>query len=254
MSRKGPFEDELEMVRPSRRPLDKPFPFFSLPTELRLRVYEMLLVGPGDRVVNMDVNNYRLIAPRLNCFRVSRQMFEEAYRVFYGLNIFRLYPDSGKFFKKKPLLQRLVPRYRNAITTLDLRLGPGWTDPPKVQNTEKSLGLDDLTSARILKVFIEVDPSEQIFNGFRGKDKDETWYIFWCVRLLAGILEQVPSIKTVELDAFPGIARDAPIIIAISSEIERSKRKLVWGPLRGWNEKADYGRLGIENAMAAMQI
>jgi len=181
-------------------------------------------------------------------------MFDEAYRVFYGLNIFRLYPDSGRFFQKKPLLQRLVPRYRNAITTMDLRLGPGWTNPPKVQNTEKSLGLEDCTSLRSLKIFVEVDPSDQYFNGFRGKDNDETWYIFWCVRLLAGIMEQVPSLKIVELDAFPGIDKDAPIIVAIASEIERSKRKLIWGPLRGWNEKADCGRIGLESAMAAMRL
>ena len=140
-------------------------------------------------------------------------MHEEAYPVFYSQPM-RLFPASGsRFFNtKKPLLSRLPSHYRSVVTTLELRFGPGWNKPPLGQNTNPSLGLADCTSLRTLKIFVEIDPSDSIFTGFRGKHATEETYKWFCVDLLRGILDQVPSLETVEIDAFPSVKKEAPLV------------------------------------------
>jgi len=231
----------------------KHFPFFQLPSELRLRIYEMLLLSP-DRVLNLDPTNHRVVLPRMSCFLVSRRMHAEAHRIFYGEHVVGMFPEPGRFFDKKPLLMRLGQRNRGAITTLELRLGPGWTKPARYQNTEKSLGLQDCVSLRLLKILVQTDPSDDIFHGFRGKGNDKNTYNLYCVKLLSGIFEQVPSLKVVELDAWTGVDKGSPLVFALANETQKAGKKLVWGPLRGWNEKEDCGRLGLESALAGMRL
>ena len=189
---------------------------------------------PGHGLINSftDPVNYRLLHPRLAIFLVSKQVHEEAYPVFYSQPI-RLFPTHGRFFYKQPLLARLSTRYRSAITTLELRLGPGWSAPPKSQNTDPPLGLEDCTSLRTLKVFVECDPSDNIFNGFRGTGATQDTYKNFCTNLVAGILAQVPSLETIELDAYPGVKKEAPLVMALRRKVEESDTQLVWGPLRG---------------------
>lgn len=182
-------------------------------------------------------------------------MHEEAYRVFYSQPM-RLYPVHGRFFHdKKPLLERLPPRYRAAVNTLELRLGPGWHKPPRSMHTKPCLGLADCTSLRTLKVHVEIDPSDNVFAGFRGKGATEDTYKWFCLDLLAGILEQAPSLETVEIDANPGIKKDAPLVMALKRKTEESRKRLTWGPLRGWEKSSDEpGLIGLEHAMAAMGL
>lgn len=192
----------------------------------------------------------------MNLFLVSRRMHNEAYRVFYTQTI-RLFPKHGRFFNtKKPLLARLPPRYRNVITTVELRLGPGWSKPPKCQNAwEPALGLVDCTNLRLLKIFVECDPSDSVFTGFRGRDADEQTYKWFCVDLLQGILAQVPSLLAVEIDAYPGVKQDAPLVTALRRQIEEAGKLLVWGPLREWDKDAPGLKLnGLEDAMKSMGL
>lgn len=182
-------------------------------------------------------------------------MHEEAYRVFYSQPL-RLFPTHGRFFHtKKPLPARLPPRYRRALHTLDLRLGPGWSAPPGCQNTGPALGLGDCTGVMTLKVFVECDPSDSIFAGFRGKNATEETYKRFCVDLLGGLLQQLPSVETVEIDAYPAVKRDAPLVAALTRTIEQGGKSLVWGPLRGWDKESDEpGLIGLEKEMAGMEI
>lgn len=202
-----------------------------------------------------DPLNYRAILPRLGLFLVSKRMHEEAYRVFYSQTL-HIFPMHGRFHHtKKPLLARLPPRYRNAITTLDLRLGPSWSKPPRCQNTSEALGLQDCTSVRTLKIFVEIDPSDSIFNGFRGLYATEETYKWFCVDLLHGIFAQIPSLETVELDAYPSVKKDGPLITALRMKIEDAGLRLLWGPLRGWEKSTDEpGEIGLERAMAGLGL
>jgi hypothetical protein len=201
--------------------------------------------------------NYRRILPRLSLFLVSRRMHDEAYPVFYGQPMC-LFPYNGRFFHtKKPLLARLPTRYREAVNTMELRLGQGWSAPPKCQTTENpALGLEDCTKLRILKIFVECDPSEDFFAGFRGKNATEDTYKDFCVNLLDGIFEKVPSLETVEIDAWPHIKKEAPLVVAVERRVrEESKRlALVWGPSGDWNKEDEPVELGIEMAMASMSL
>lgn len=182
-------------------------------------------------------------------------MHEEAYPVFYSQTI-RLFPYHGRFFHDKhALLARLSPRYRNVVTTIELRLGPGWTRPPRSQHTKPSLGLSDCTSLRVLKIFVECDPSDDFFNGFRGKDSNENTYKYFSVNLLLGIISQVPSLEAVEIDANPGIKKTSPLVVALRDKVQEHGKRLVWGPLRGWDkERSEPDMIGMGHAFAAMAI
>lgn len=183
-------------------------------------------------------------------------MYEEAAGVFFS-NTFRLFPTHGRFFNtKKPLLGRLSVRCREKISVMEWRVGPGWSKPPRCQNTLPSLGLVDCTKMRTLKIFVEIDPSDDVFNGFRGKNATEDTYKWFCVDLLRGLLIQVPSLETVEMDAWPGIKKHAPLVMALKRTVEEHNRRLVWGPLRGFEneEQQERGLTELGSAMASLGI
>ncbi|KAI6882827.1 hypothetical protein KC318_g15921 [Hortaea werneckii] len=185
-------------------------------------------------------------------------MHEEAYRVFYAQPL-RLFPVHGRFFyTKKPLLQRLPPPYRAAVNTIELRLGPGWTKPPRCQDTwREELGLQDCTNLRRVKIMVEIDTSDSIFLGFRGQNANEDTYKFFCLELLRGLLVRVPSLETVEIDAYPGVKKDSPLVMALRRLVqsERNSIRLTWGPLRGWEKDGDEaGEIGLERAMAGLGL
>lgn len=233
------------------------FHFFDLPAEIRLKIYEIVLVQPSS-TIDLDPLNYRIIRPRLSCFLVCRRMHHEAYHVFYGSpqQPLRLYSTSGRFFHtKKPLLYRIGPTYRSAIHTLELRLGPGWSKPPRSWHTGEQHGLVDCTSLRTIKIFVEIDPSGDIFNGFRGHGNTRDTYKIFCVNILRGIFAQVPSIEIIEFDAFPAISKDTPLVKGLMTEASEAGKRITWGPMRGWRQESDTGGLiGLENAMAAMGL
>ncbi|GAB7355702.1 hypothetical protein MBLNU459_g6403t1 [Dothideomycetes sp. NU459] len=254
-------ESSMASIKPeylSREDEKQTFPFFELPAEIRLKIYGFLLVKLA--VVDLDPDNYRTIRPSLSCFLVSRRMHEEAYHVFYGSpqQAMRLFPTNGRFFHtKRPLLARLGAQYRRAVNTIELMIGPGWTAPPRCWHTEDTLGLKDCHSLRTLKILVACDPSDEFFDGFRGKGNDKDTYKNFCVRILQGMFAQVPTLETVELDGYPGVSKDAPLVRGLVAEIARAKKRIAWGPMRGWeaDEGAERrGSLTLDQALAILHI
>ena len=73
--------------------------------------------------------------------------------------------------------------------------------------------------------------------------------------LLIGIIAQVPSLETIEIDAFPGVKKDAPLVVTLRRVVEEAGKTLLWGPLRGWEKQQDEpGLIGLEAALANLGI
>lgn len=219
-----------------------PFPFFQLPAELRARILEHVLLIDG--TIDLDPTNHRRIGRRLDMFRTCRQLHNEASELFYSRNTFRLFPTHRAFAKAdRHLLQQMGPRYRAQLATLELRLGPGWADPPPCWTLATTpardrSGLPDCARLRRLRIFVEVDPSHPVFEGWRI---DETFYTIFSSELLRRALMLLPESAdpVVELDAWPSVQRDGPLVRALLKVARGEGNRIEFGPMRGWRGKED---------------
>lgn len=245
-----------DSVKPRSQKSWKPkgvFRFFDLPSELRQDIYELALIFP--HTIDLDPQNRRITA-RLNLLLTCRKIYSEAFSVFYRSHTFRIFPTHPGFLNnKEPLLMRLPRRARRAITTLELRLGPGWSKPPKCQSLTRSLWLKDCVSVRLLKVFVELDPSHDIFKGYR---KSDTFYTVFASEMLKGILHLAPSVVFVQFDAWPSVRKQDALMTTLLDVAESAGKLITWGPLRGWDtdisqdDNCDMRR--IEECMTALAI
>jgi len=231
------------------RPKGK-FRFLDLPSEIRDRIYEHVFLEP--HTVDLSPENRKNLAPRLELLQVSRQIYNEAYPVFYGRNTFRVFPTHDQCFHTKwVLLTRLPRRYRKAITSMELRLGPGWTKPPKSWNTGAQLGLKDCTSLRRLKIFIEIDPSHDIFKGYRVDDR---FYTLFCAHLIEGILEQVPSLESIDFEAYSFVSKDSTLLQELVSLADAEGKRIRYiGAWKDCDEVHDVDA-SLETAVARLRL
>jgi len=213
----------------------QPFRFLRLPSELRNKVYRCMFCGTPD-VIDLDPDNLRNIHRKIvPIFLVSKQLHHEASHIFYSTHTVRIFPTyPGRFFKtKKPLLARLSPSHRSSITAFQLRLGPGWDSPPRGWVVNDALGLKDAVNVRILKCFIELDPSDNMFSGFRWSIN----YPRFCRKLLEEILAEVPSISEIQFDAYSSVKKNGAMMRELL-EVARNHVNLVsWGLERGWDDE-----------------
>lgn len=228
-------EDKEELAAKSRK-ARAPFTFLELPSELRTKIYSYIF-GKVPRVLDLDPDNFRNVHRTIMpLFLVNKQIHNEASHHFYSTHAFRVFPcHPGRFFKtKKPLLARLSPRCRASLSSLELRLGPGWSAPPRGWIVNDALGLKDCVNVRVLHVFVEVDPSHAIFKGFR---KADGFYEGFSKRLLTGILDEVPSVVETQFDAWSQIKRDGNMLQGLL-QVAADHRKLIsWGSERDWTEE-----------------
>lgn len=205
----------------------QPFHFFNLPFELRRRILHMAL--SLHRTVDLDPLNNFDAPERLSIFLTSRRMHQEAYHVFYGGHTFRIFPTHWRFFghKVQPMLSRLSPRYRKALISLELRLGPGWSNPPMSWRVTDRLALEDMAGVRKLKVFMECDPSQDIFKGFR---RARDFFTTFAGDILKETIRRLPSLEEVQFDGYPSVTRDGPLMKRLKDEVNRGEKKILWGP------------------------
>lgn len=205
---------------PKRAP---PFDFFKLPYELRHHILTYLLTFP--RTVDLDPANHKHLTPILfPLLFTSRQLSLEARIAFYSHNAFRIFTTTGRFFHTKwPLLSRFPRRNRRLLRTLELRLGPGWTRPPKSWDVaNKRLRLNDCTD-RVwrLVVFLECDPSDAIFTGFR---KADGFYSAFCTRLLRDVLATLNNVREVRFEGWPSVRKaSSPLLQQLEKVVEEEE-------------------------------
>jgi hypothetical protein len=215
-----------------------PFRFMDLPSELRIKVYGLYFADTG-RVIDLDPDNYKRIHKKLGILRTCRAIYAEASHYFYSTHTVRLFPTHpGRFFKtKKPLLARLTPRQRSCLTSLELRLGPGWNKPPRGWIVNQALGLADCTSVRSLTVFVECDPSDGVFNGFRRADG---FYEGFSRNLLDDVLTGLQSHNNLEriiFDAWSSVKKSGAMMTGLLDAVHTRTQRITWGPERGWTDR-----------------
>ena len=81
-----------------------------------------------------------------------------------------------------------------------------------------------MVAVRLLKVFVEVDPSHDIFRGFRvGKD----FYTQFSTDLLEQIIERLPALERVEFDGWPSVMREGPLMRKLVDVARQMRRTVV---------------------------
>ncbi|QDS70053.1 hypothetical protein FKW77_004193 [Venturia effusa] len=221
----------------------QPFRFKDLPAEIRLRIYEFAL--SVRKPVDLAGLNQTRIAPLLRLFLTSRQIYDEAYRVFYAVNTFRIFSCDGKFFNhRRQLLSRFTPSHQACLTSIELRLGPGWTKPPKHWVLTSRMGLEKCTALKQLKVFAELDPeNSEICKQWM---KNHQSYTVFGKDLMVKILTTAPNITEVWFDGFPSVLKDGPLVSALLAEANRLGKRITFGPLRGWAKPRAHRELDLE--------
>ncbi|KAH7001099.1 hypothetical protein EDB80DRAFT_84756 [Ilyonectria destructans] len=227
----------IPLVRKRRVPAT-PFHFLSLPSEIRIDIYTYFFQDNDpflDSVLDLGPDVSKRVHKKLGLMRVCKQIYEEASYLFYSTHTFRVFPiHPGKYFKtKKPLLARMKQHQRRHITSLQLRLGPGWSAPPRGWVINPALGLQDCTDVEVLKVFVQCDPSDPVYTGFRQPDG---FYERFCRELLTDILEELPSVQIVEFDGFTGVRKCGGMMTTLIDAAIKSQRLIGWGPKRGWTD------------------
>ncbi|KAL7620803.1 hypothetical protein AAE478_009801 [Parahypoxylon ruwenzoriense] len=232
----GALSLDVSVLNPPKpkREKQRPFQFLDLPSELRLRVYHYHFATTVG-VLDLDPDNYKRIHQKLAILRTCQTIYREASHFFYSTHPVRIFPTHpGRFFKtKKPLLARMKPNQRANMTSLELRLGPGWSKPPRGWVVNPALGLSDCTDVTKLTVFVECDPGMDIFRGFRQPDN---FFEHFARSLLTDVLEEMPWLRRVEFDAWPSVKKSGALMRGLLEVTTSRGLKIIWGKERGWTD------------------
>lgn len=224
------------------KPKRNAFRFFELPPELRIKIYELSYTV--DRTIDLQTNHAARLTRLFEQMLVCRQFHHEASNIFFRVNTFRIFSTDHPR-SKKPMLGR-VPKYaREAMTTLELRLGPDWRRPPPTWTISPKLKLAQCKKLRLLKVFVELDPEDSPIC--RDWMTTRTSYTDFSVTSLAAILSATP-ICEVRFDGFPSVNQNGPLLRALRIVCAEKGVQTSYGPIRGWkhaDEQDEVTKQGI---------
>ncbi len=96
-----------------------------------------------------------------------------------------------------------------------------------------ALGLRDCVNVQKFTVFVQIDPSASFLDGFR---KADGFYEAFLRGLLSNILADMPHLQHVEFDAWESVGKSCPIMQSLLEATLESRRKICWGPERGWTD------------------
>lgn len=200
------------------------FKFFSLPAEIRNRIYTLVLFSSGGGGDGPKPPPDRRLPTSL--FLTSSRLHREASYTFYSTQTFGIFPLQE--FKPLPTVSELPVRYRALVTNSELILGPSWTAPPKSWKVSHRMAriLPQLSRVRCLRVFVEVDPTLPVFARFRVS---HSFYTDFAGCLLRDVLAAMPQVEYVQLDGNPSVRMDGPLVSRLRSEIEAHERIVRWG-------------------------
>jgi hypothetical protein len=204
-----------------------PFPFFSLPAEIRNRVYRLVLFSLSN--TTRPSRSHRLPT---SLFLTSSHVHREAAYIFYTSHAFRLFPLQE--FKPLPTVSEIPSCYRSLVTNAELILGPSWTAPPKSWKVTPRMAkkVQQLSQLSCLRVFVRIDPSHPVFARFRVS---HGFYTDFAGSLLRDVLVAMPQIEFVQLDGNPSVQMDGPLVSRLRIEIEEQGRQVNWGKERCWS-------------------
>jgi hypothetical protein len=216
------------------------FRFFDLPPEIRNRIYSYVLFSPKSITSTSHGAAAANARPaplphRVNLFIAASRLHDEATYTFYSTQTFRIFPIID--FSRLPTVSTISPRYRPAITTIELILGSSWTAPPKSWTINNGLGLREMSRVCTLKIFVQCDPSDPAFEGFRVSRYHYTWF---AGELLRQILIPIPSLKQVEFDANPSVQKTGSLVARLVYEVRQAGKAVMYGPQRGWSSEDDH--------------
>jgi hypothetical protein len=216
------------------------FPFLSLPTELRYKIINLILFNDADplnpqRTTTDDAFQELLPSCKtISLLLANRAIHAEASHILYSSTTFRLFALQD--FLSLPTPPDLAPHYRSHITRLSLILGSSWTAPPKHWRVGKGLArcLSRLKLVRVLRVFVQLDPSIPMFEKHRVSF---AFYTDFCGALLADVLKAMPWVEAVEVAGYRHVDPRGPLVSRLVKEVQWKGRDVRWDRACGWFEE-----------------
>ena len=104
------------------------FHLFDLPLDLRIMLYEVCLLSPGEIIIQRvrhdqeQLESNKRLVPNVNILLVSRQVYREAAPVMYGCNTFKFYLQPDGLTDFNLFESRLTSISRNRIYHIDFTL------------------------------------------------------------------------------------------------------------------------------------
>ena len=99
------------------------------------------------------------------------------------------------------------------------------------------LRLQDCVGVRDLKVFVECDPSHQVFQGFRVSID---FFTDFASNLLGRIVERLPRLERVTFDRNgPSVRRDSELMSRLQEAVLKGQRRIGWAKGKWEDDEED---------------